>query len=227
MPVFLEREAFRTMLFGALSCRCPVTRETEDALFAEYFGWTDPQSRPLSPILDIVDENPSRTPIHNLFEVASYGRDDPENFTISFGDAMRALGSKFHFDNVCRGLEPLAVKDVPSFLVSHMLVPVSISRESENDRAFFYFQEKDVIFDAVFFPPELEWEKGAVYGLHMGTVICRLTGDQGSGLMHHLALIPGFSRLCGQVLWIDFRDFQYYGNYCDQVRERFRRHFDV
>ena len=225
MPVFMERDAFKAILYGALSCRCPVTRETEVRLFHEYFQWIDPQARSFAPIWDIVNQNPSRTPIHNLLEMASYGHDDPDDFTITVGDAIRVLGSKFHFNNLVRGLDPLVVKDVPSFLVSHMLVPARLSQETDSVRAVFSFDGKEILFDPVFFPPDIVWYDNSLYGVHMGTVICPLTKNRAAGLGRHLAMIPEFPMLCSRVSRVDFKDFQYYGNYHNQVRERFRIHF--
>ena len=226
MAVLIERDAFQTILYGALSCRCPLTEATEVSLFQSLFDWTESDARPFAPIRAIADRNPSRTPIHNLFEVASYRYDDPEKITITFGDALRALGSKFHFNNLVQGLNPLTVRDVPAFLVSHMLVPVRLSGKDEARRIAFASSAGEIVFHPVFFPPGILQEENGLYGLHMGTVICRLTASQAGGLARHLDLIPDFGTLCRHVSRVDFHDFQYFGDYCDQVRQRFRRHFE-
>ena len=36
MNIRIEREALRTVLYGILSCQCPVTAKTETALFREF-----------------------------------------------------------------------------------------------------------------------------------------------------------------------------------------------
>ncbi len=225
MTAIIARDAYQTMLYGALSCRCPVSEDTEAAFFRVLFEWEDSEPRSFAPIRAIADGNPCPTPIHNLFEVASYRYDDPENICIGFGDALRALGSKFHFNNLVRGLDPLSVRDVPSYLVSHLLVPVRLSGTNDACRAVFSAAAGDVVMDTVFIPPGIAWEADGLYGVHMGTVICRLTAAQADGLARHLDQIPSFPTLCSHVDAVDFTDFQYYGNYCSHVHERFRRHF--
>ncbi len=225
MPVLMETAAFKAILYGTLSCQCPVTEETERALFAEYFRCRDREIVDFAPVRAIADRNPARTPVHNMFEIASYGHDDPESFTITTGDALRALGSKFHFNNLARGLDHLTVKDAPSFLVSHMLVPVRLTGRSDGLDAAFNFAGREITFENVFFPPGLARADQCLYAVHMGAVICRLTEDQAAGLNRHLGLIPEFAFLCGQFSRVDFRDFQYYGDYFSQIEGRFRRHF--
>ena len=225
MAELIERDAFQTILYGALSCRCPLTEATEASLFQAFFEWEGTEDRPFAPIRAIADRNPAPTPIHNLREVASYRYDDPGEMTIRFGDALRALGSKFHFNNVVQGLNPLNVRNVPAFLVSHMLVPTRLHGRAEACRAVFNTMAGDIVFDPVFFPPGITWEGDSYYGVHMGSVVCRLSPVQSHGLIQHLGLIPEFWALCRHVSRVDFSDFQSYGNHHEQVRRRFKRNF--
>ncbi len=225
MPIRMETEAYAAMLYGMLSCRCPVTEATEKALFAEFFTWPAGGGMDFAPVREIIDHNPDRTPMHNLLEIASYGQEDPENFTICTGDALRALGSKFHFNKLINAVDPMTVKDPPAFLVSHMLVPARLYRVEDQVRAVFEFQQRRITFEHVFLPPAIDREDRRFYAVHMGTVVRSLTDVQAQNLIKHLALIPEFAFFCAQVTTVDFTDFQYYGNYFDQVRSRFERHF--
>lgn len=225
MPIRMETDAFAAMLYGTLSCRCPVTEATEKALFTEFFTWPANGKMDFTPVQEIIDQNPQRTPIHNLLEIASYGQEDPDDFTIRIGDALRALGSKFHFNNLVNGMDPKTVRDSPSFIVSHMLVPAHLSRKGDLIRAEFVFQAHQVTFEHIFFPPAISWDTKRFYAVHMGTVIRPLTNVQADNLLKHLNLIPDFTFFCKRVSSVDFTNFQYYGNYFEQVRRRFQRHF--
>jgi hypothetical protein len=227
MTIRMTTEAFRAMLYGTLSCRCPVTEETEKKLFAELFTWPAGEVRDFAPVQAIIDGNPARTPLHNLLEIASFGQEDPGNFTIRVGHALRALGSTFHFNNLVSGLDPLVVKEVPSFIVSHMLVPVRLRREGDRFGATFTFAGRGIFFAPVFLPPDIAWSADGEYALHMGTIICALDAEPSRHLTGHLSLIPDFAFFCRQVEGVDFTDFQYYGDYVSQVRARFARYFPL
>lgn len=226
MPILIEADAYKAILYGTLSCKCPVTEETERKLFEDYFRRSGEPIIDFAPVKAIADMNPARTPVHNLFEIASCGRDDPTDFTITEGDALRALGSSFHFKNLVGNLDHMVVRDVPSFLVSHMLVPARLSRAGEMIQAEYVNFGREITFDNIFFPPDMEWKENRFYAVHMGTVVCALSPLQVDGLQAHLDLIPEFEFLCSKVTSVDFRDFQYYGDYYRQVEERFRRHFE-
>ena len=225
MTIRMETEAFRALFYGTLSCRCPVTGGTEKKLFAELITWPEGGEGEFAPVQAIIDDNPARTPFHNLLEIASYGQEDPADFIIRVGDALRALGSKFHFNNLVSGLDPLVVKEVPAFIVSHMLVPVRLYRKGDRIEAVFTFEERDIFFAPVFLPPDMTLSDDMDYALHMGTVICALDTKRARHLAGHLALIPDFDFFCRQVERVDFTDFQYYGDYLELVRKRFARHF--
>lgn len=227
MPVRIEVKAYKAILYGTLSCKCPVTEETERAFFEEYFRCRGEEIVDFAPIKAIADSNPARTPVHNLFEIASYGHDDPTDFLITQGDALRALGSKFHFNNLVAHLDHLTVREAPSFLVSHMLVPARLARSENRVQGFHAFEGRDILFDHVFFPPDTEWDENRQYAVHMGTVICALSPDSAKDLNAHLDIIGDMAFLRSHVSSVDFRDFQYYGDYYRQVETRFRRYFEI
>ncbi len=74
-------------------------------------------------------------------------------------------------------------------------------------------------------PPGIEWVEDACYGIHLATAVTLLTGQQENMILDHLAIIPGFSKLMESVTAVDYSDFQYFGNYRDQVLLRVNRNF--
>lgn len=221
----IEVAAYKAILFGTLSCRCPVTLEIESAFFEEYYRIRNSQITEFAPIKAIADRNPVKTPVHNLLEIASYGHDDPTDFTITLSDVLRALGSQFHFNNMIGNLNHMTVRDVPSFLVSHLLVPMRLALLGERIQAIYTFKRQKIFFKNIFVPTDIKWDEDTLYAVHMGTVICSLSPVQAENLQAHLDLISDLEHLCSQFERVDFSDFQYYGNYYRQVKDRFQRYF--
>jgi hypothetical protein len=227
MSYQIDLSALRTILFATLSCRCPVTEQTERALFQEYFRLKKRGDSIVSfdSILEIADRNPQRTPIHNLFHFCSYSKDEPSNFTIVPNDAIRYLCSKYHFDMVQGSLEMAEIPDKVSYHVSHMLLPIRFGR-LENDTAAVYSNgEHSIRFLDTFFPPELTPEETSYYALHMGTVLCPLAQSQVRMIEAHLKLIREFSPMVPKVPAVSFRSYGPSGDHRTQVANRFSRHY--
>ena len=99
MQVKIEKKGLKTLLYTLLSCRCPVTEDTEKMLFREYFRVQDSEMIDFTSILRIADKNPQKTPIHLLFEFCSYSKDDLSSFAITHNDVIRYLCTNYHFAN--------------------------------------------------------------------------------------------------------------------------------
>ncbi|MBN1222954.1 MAG: hypothetical protein JXB23_06870 [Candidatus Aminicenantes bacterium] len=227
MTYQIELTALRTILFATLSCRCPVSEETERALFQEYFRLKK-QGAPVvsfDSILEIADRNPQRTPLHNLFQFCSYSKDEPTAFRIVLNDAVRYLCSKHHFDMVQGSLEMTGVTDRTSYHVCHMLLPVQFDPEADNRTAVFNCGDHAVRFLDVFFPPELAFEEKSFYAIHMGTILCPLTQSQIGTIQAHLKLIREFDPMVRRVSSVSFLSYGPSGNHSAQIADRFRRHY--
>lgn len=225
MQITIEQKALQTMLNCILSCRCPVTEETERGLFDEYFRAQGQDLADFGPVIEAADRNPVKTPVHAVFEFCSYAHDDPNNFTITHNDIIRLFSSKFHINPNLASVDPMIVTDTSSFIVFHMMLPCSVSSSGEQVEAEYCLGDHSIRFLNVVFPPELELEAGAHYGLHHGTVVTQLTGEQVRIVENHLGLIPEFSLLVKDVTEVDFTRFQRYGNYRANVIARYERHF--
>jgi hypothetical protein len=223
----IELSALRTILFATLSCRCPVTEETERALFQEYFRLKRQGDAigSYDSILEIADRNPQRTPLHNLFHFCSYSKDEPSSFTIVLNDAIRYLCSKYHFDMVQGSLEMRETPDKTSYHVSHMLLPIRLVLEANNCAAVFANGDHSIRFLDIFFPPELTQGEQSFYALHMGTIICPLTQSQVRMIENHLKLIKEFSPMACTIPSVRFRSYGPSGDHRAQVANRFSRHY--
>jgi hypothetical protein len=74
-------------------------------------------------------------------------------------------------------------------------------------------------------PPEMTYCERAVYGIHLATAVTLLTTRQEEMVFQHLANISGFDHLLDNVSEVNYCDFQFFGNYREQVQIRINRNF--
>ena len=217
----IESEALRTFLYGILSCKCPVTPETEQRLFDAFRASENQSHADYDAVVSIADTNPERTPIHNLFDFCAWARDDPSSFTITANDVLRYLASSFHYRMVTAG-SPGVETENPGLLLSHILIPVSVRTAPAGFSAVYETGDTEVRFSPVVVPEPLEMTYEH-YALHMGVVLCGLSEEQTRMITAHQALITDFQAVAGRVETVDFTGFPPFGDHSAQVLARFRR----
>ena len=228
MNITIETKALRIFLYGILSCKCPVTKETEKKLFKIFFQSEHRESIDYLSILSVAEKNPERTPIHNLFDFCTWASDDPFSFVITINDVLRYLGSSFHYNMVVSNHPGIEMAN-PGLLLSHVLVPVSIRKNKSNIYAIYENKYTITCFKSIIIPEHLEMAHEQ-YALHMGVVLCSLAEKQVDMLNSHQALIKNFSKVAGCVKRVDFKNLPPYGDHFSQVIERLRRnkcHFKI
>lgn len=221
MKIFIETKALRTFLFGILSCKCPVTRETEKRLFDLFFKAGQKEQLDFLPFLAVADRNPEKTPIHTLFDFCAWARDDVTSFTITGNDVLRYLGSSFHYHMVVSNNPGIEMAN-PGLLLSHVLVPVSIRKKDGGAYASYESNPASICFKSIVRPGDLETDHEQ-YGLHMGVLVCSLSEKQVDMLNFHQILIKDFFDVAGRVKIIDFKNLPPYGDHFSQVVKRFNR----
>jgi hypothetical protein len=150
-----------------LSCKCPVSEETERALFQEYHKVKHQELIDFSALLKVADRNPQRTPLHLVADFCSYSKDSLGEFTITHNDILRYSCTGQHFQNFLRAINPMIVKETSSFMLGHMLVPATLHKENEAISATYQTGERAIRFLNVLLPPEIPWQEDGVYGVHL------------------------------------------------------------
>ena len=221
----IETHALKMLLLGILSCKCPVTLETEKRLFAHYFEHCDSPVQDYEPVLAICDENGQKTPFHNLFEFCASNRDDPGHFTIAANDVLRFLGSFFHYNMVLSNHPDIMVEN-PELLASHILVPVSLVQKGETICGI--YQNSRILLE---FTPviqvDTEPKDQDFYALHMGLVLGRIDTEQAAMLKEHQLFLNGFSDAVLPLKQIHLTRLAPYGDHAALTRERVQRYFTV
>ena len=221
MSILIEKEALATLLFGILSCQCPVTSETDQALFREFRAAPADKFLPLAPFMEIADRNPEKTPLHLFVDFCSYHQPDPDNFAITHDDAIRYFSSRFHFDRILASVNPLTVSHPPGHLVGHMLLPVRL--EDGLDRVPARIGDHTVHVKNLFHPAEIRNGQGQWFGLHMGIVVTALSEEQALMARAHLGRIGELTELAARVDEIDYADYQTFGDHQAHVIDRYER----
>ena len=221
MTTAIESKALRTFLYGILSCKCPVTPETEQRLFDAFRASENQSHADYDALVSIADTNPEPTPIHNLFDFCAWARDDPSSFTITANDVLRYLASSFHYRMVTTG-SPGVETENPALLFSHILVPVSVQAAPDGFSAVYENRDTQVRFSPVVVPETLEMTHEH-HALHMGVVLCGLSEEQTRMTMAHQVLIKDFQAVAERVEAVDFTRFPPFGDHLAQVLARFRR----
>ena len=225
MNILIELKALQTFLFTLLSCRCPVSEETEDRLFDIYFAYQENNRINYNLLLKSTEETGTKTPVHHLFEFCTLSKDNPYDFTITHNDVIRFSSTEYHYIRIKNSINPELVTDPETYLLSHLTVPGVLEKRSDGISGLYIVNDREITFSNLVFPPELKFEEGMFYGVHLGTAITELNMEQVTMIERHLSLIEEYSDLTVKVKSIDFSRFQKYGDYRAQVLERMIRHF--
>ena len=225
MKIQIEKNGLKTILNTLLSCKCPVEEQVEIAIFKAYHQVKNQELIDYGIFLEIADRNPQRTPLHLLADFCSHSKDDLNALTITHNDTIRYSCTGYHFNNFKDSINPLVVKDNASFLVGHMIIPARLKTEDGVINAYYNKGRHSIVFYNMLVPPEMTYCERAVYGIHLATAVTLLTTRQEEMVFQHLANISGFDHLLDNVSEVNYCDFQFFGNYREQVQIRINRNF--
>ncbi len=222
--MYIEKEAIETLLYGILSCHCPVTEEVERGLFQtfrEFAGQARGSLLPLAPFLDMAERNPVRTPLHNFLAFCGEQGWEAGKEPVTHNHAIRYFCSRFHFQAILATIDPLRISDPEGHLLGHMLLPVQI--KPDGLRAVATVSGNEILLENIFCPAEIVVPAGAWAGAHLGMILTVL--DQGQATMVQELLgsieeIPGFAR---RAQGIDYADYQTFGDHGAAIRVRYQR----
>ncbi len=224
----IEKEALQTLLYGILSCQCPVDDEVERSLFEEYInrgGCAADPVLPLAPFLAAATANPVKTPLHLFLDFCRQQEPSPEETSktiITHNDAIRYFCSRFHFSTVMASIDPLEVQDPEAHLFGHLLLPVSL--DAGNSSALADLSASPVRLKNIFCPPEMAAQSGSWYGAHLGMIITPLNELQVAMALELLQAIPELMDIARRVQEIDYADYQTFGDYRAHITSRHARH---
>lgn len=224
MNMQIEKEAIETLLYGILSCQCPVTEEVERGLFRtfrEFGGQGRGSLLPLAPFLEAAERNPVRTPLHQFLTFCQEQGWEAGKEPLTHNDTIRYFCSRFHFRAILATIDPQRVPDPEGHLLGHMLLPVKL--EPDGARAVATVSGSEIRLENIFCPGKIVVPAGAWAGAHLGMIITLLNQAR-AGLVQELLAsieeIPGFAK---RVKGIDYAEYQTFGDHRAAIRDRYER----
>jgi hypothetical protein len=217
MRISIRREAFELTFRMLLSCQCPLTDEQERALFDRLVALKSDDTIDCTELLSIFkpDENNAiRRLVHFSVWMAPAGS---KEIVIEREYALRHFASSYHWDHVVAPNLPTAYKKVlsiPTWFISHMLLPVALERAGNGELSGIYRSaDGEISLKHLFIAPELADLNASIWGVHFASVITPLSSDE-AALVHMLGdtnpLLAEFRR---EISTIDYLDFERYGDY--------------
>ncbi len=227
MATTIDRQALQTLLYCMLTCPCPVTEDTERALM-RFFLESPKESFKLDEILSVAAQNPKPTPVHLFRNFFMDGPEDPENARMKHRDVLRYFASHYHFERSVSFYDPLAVCPAAPYLVSHMLLPVTIQGTGPLVDAIWRWGEQTVILrNNVLFPGLKEPGSQGRFALHMGGIVAALTDDEAREMDRRLGDIPQLGFLTQEAPEVDNDRLHRDKGHIGTTMERIRRHMPL
>ncbi len=217
MRISMRQEALELTFRMLLSCQCPVTAEQEQALFARLVALNPGDTIDCSELLSIFNPN-ENTPIHRLVHFSTWvAPAGSREMVIEREHVLRHFASSYHWDHVIVPNLPAAYKKVvsiPTWFISHMLLPVAIERAEDGELDGIYrFGDGEIRLKNLFIAPELADLDVGVWAVHFASVLTPLSPDE-AALVQMLGdanpLLAGFRR---ESSTIDYLNFERYGDY--------------
>ena len=211
----IRREALELAFRIVLSCPCDVTHEQEQRVFAYLRGLAPDEVADYAPVLAAFDS--PDTPFHGLGAFTGWMADDVAAATIEREHVLRCNASGYHWQLAAATLpaQSRRVSSVSCFLLSHTVIPVSLT-----PRAEYRYAGGAAAFDNVFLPPEFEPSASTLWALHLGAVVSPLSAAE-AGLVSRLnEANPQLVAHRARVERIDYADFELQGDYREFCRRR-------
>jgi hypothetical protein len=220
MPaMWITRDALELAFRIVLSCPCDVTHEQERAVFDYLAGLPTGGAADLGPVLDAFDGD---SPFHGLASFAGWMAADPSAPTIERHHVLRCNASGYHWQHASATLPTASrrVSSVSRWLLSHMVVPVSLDVAGGAARADYRFEGGAAVLENVFLPSEFDAGSSPVWALHLGAVVGPLDAAEALLVSRLNEANPQLIRHRTRVSRVDYADFELQGDQREFCRRR-------
>jgi hypothetical protein len=213
-------EALELAFRIVLSCPCDVTHEQELRVFAYLRGLAPDEVADYAPVLAAFDS--SDTPFHGLAAFTGWMTDDGAEATIEREHVLRCNASSYHWQHAAGTLpaQSRRVSSISRWLLSHTVIPVSLSSEGTSAEAEYRYAGGSAVLDNVFLPPEFDPSGSALWAIHLGAVVSPLSVAEADLVSRLNEANPQLVLHRARVARIDYADFELQGDYREFCRRR-------
>jgi len=228
MKISINTRAYKTLINVLLSCRCPISKETEKDLIDYYKSKVSSNILNYSDVIKIANGEKKETVFHRLKEFCIYSIDDlGREYIISEEDVIRHFSSAFHWHLLERGLidSYKNVINIPSWFIGHMLMPVKLQKKSIPVKAQYQYGKRFIIFSNVFLSKDIIFNLDSYYCIHYASIISEISSKQFIMISKQLEEIDLFKTFRKDIREIDYLKFQRFGDYYKICQDRYGTYF--
>ncbi len=217
MRISMRQEALELTFRMLLSCQCPLTDEQERALFDRLAALKPGDTIDCSELLSIFKPN-ENTPIQRLVHFSVWmAPAGSKEMVIEREHVLRHFASSYHWDHVVAPNLPAAYKKVvsiPTWFISHMLLPVALERTGNGElNGIYRFGDGEIRLKNLFIAPELADLNAGIWGVHFASVITPLSSDEAALVQMLGDTNPLLAEFRREISTIDYLNFERYGDY--------------
>jgi len=229
----IRGEALELAFRIVLSCPCDVTHEQELRVFDYLRGLAPDEVADYAPVLAAFAS--TDTPFHGLAAFTSWMAEAGAEAAIEREHVLRCNASGYHWQLAAATLpaQSRRVSSISSFLLSHMIIPVSLATGDgaagkdgafagggPTPRAEYRYAAGMAVLENVFLPPEFDPGAAAQWAAHLGAIVSPLSAREAD-------LVTGLNEANPQLVLhrtrvdhIDYADFELQGDQREFCRRR-------
>jgi hypothetical protein len=224
LKLTIDTDALAIVVKTLLSCRCPVSPETERALFRLLTEQSPRTTVNYEILLDIIERDGDDTAIHRLKEFCIQSlREHRADYVITDIDVLAHFCGSYHWKLIARQLATSyrMITNLSEWLVGHMMIPVIVQYNDGLIEARYTHSDGQVVLQNLFAADDVVVRTGNSYAVHFASVIVALSDQQTAFMHQQLDLTDGFVNARRSVERIDYRDFQRFGDYREMTGTRY------
>lgn len=227
MNLKIEREAAKVLLNVLLSCRCPIKENVEKKIVDYYISKNKEQTFDFQRMITLAEESDGDTVFHRLRDFCLYSRNDLNEVTVTSEDVYRHFCSTFHWKVIEDALisSYKNIKDIPTWFVGHMLLPVTLKKQNNATYAEYCFPDLRILIKNIFVPAEIKIHENGIYAIHFASIISEINPTISRMIGQQLESINRFVEFRKDIVEIDYLDFQRFGDYGEFCRKRYLKYF--
>jgi hypothetical protein len=217
MRISIRQEAFDLTFRMLLSCQCPLTDEQERTLFDRLVALKPGDTINCTELLSIFNPN-ENTPIQRLVHFSVWmAPAGSREIVIEREHVLRHFAASYHWDHVVGPNLPTSyrrVVSIPTWFISHMLLPVALERVGNGEvNGIYRFGDGEIRLKNLFIAPELADVNAGAWGVHFASVITPLSSDEAALVQMLGDTNPLLAEFRREISTIDYSNFERFGDY--------------
>lgn len=230
MQLAIDRDALELAFRLLLTCGCPVSDDEESRLHRIIESTPADTSIDYDEILHVFPPH-ANTPLQRLGDFSVWQAPTGiDTHTIDREQVVRHFSCSYHWHHVTANAIQNAykkVRHVPTWFLAHMLLPVRVTGvDGDSCSAVYEYRDGRIVLANLYAPTTGGPQEDEIWAVHFAGLLCRLSEQEHQAAVLMLDANPLLRQFRDEVDSIDYCDFERYGDYQAQCRERHRAYYD-